>query len=287
MSTTQIEIADAKTRLETDLNSLIELRPLPEIAMRILKTCQQENANVISLVKLVECDAAVSSRVLAFVNTSMFGYSREVSSINQAVVVLGMKQLSQLAVSVATESVFSEGENAMDARARLYQHSLGCATIGRLLANITGSAVDSSEAFLAGMLHDIGKLVLLDVAPNGYTELQTQYAGNCLVDIEQQVFGIDHAMLGSKLGRIWGLPAQVNHAIASHHCQLEPSRDSLVSITALANELAKHWGVGQDASETCCGVTLRWLESTGFDESKALEIEALENFEELKSLLAT
>ena len=282
----QTEIAEAKAKLETQVEDLVKLRPLPAIASRIMTACGEEETDVRALVQLVECDPVISSRVLSVVNSSLFGYSREVSSINQAVVVLGLNKLSQLAVSIASESVFSEGEGADQARRKLYDHSLGCAAVSRLLASIGGCEAESGEAFLAGMLHDVGKLLFFDVAPGCYTELQNNELEFCSVELERQTFGIDHSMLGAKIAEVWGLPHPINLAIANHHCELEEASDSLSQITSLANDLARMWGVGQEKCLTISRKMPPWMEECDADALEELQAQALDQFQILKSLLS-
>jgi putative nucleotidyltransferase with HDIG domain len=282
----QSEIAAARVKLETQLDELIQLRPLPAIALRIMKSCREEQTNVRDLVKLVECDATISSHILSVVNSSLYGYSRDISSINQAVVVLGFKSLSDLAVSIASEKVFSEGELAIQPRLRLYEHSLACAAIARLLADRPELETDSGAAFLAGMLHDVGKLVLFDVAPDFYSQIQSSCPKTCTIELEQQAFGIDHTSLGAKFAAAWGLPLQINRAIANHHQAVDESSESLLRITALANQLAKIWGIGQTEDPSQCETTAQWLGSTDPETLEELRAAAGQQFLDLKSLLA-
>ena len=279
------EIADARHRLETQLDELVNLRPLPAIASRIMTACRQEGTDVRELVQLVECDPVISSRVLSVVNSSLFGYSREVSSINQAVVVLGLNKLSQLAVSVASESVFNSGEGTNDARQKLYEHSLGCAAVSRLLASISGCEAESGEAFLAGMLHDVGKLVLFDVAPHGYAQLQENDSELSSVELERQTFGIDHPTLGAKIAETWGLPYQISNAIADHHCEINESTDSLSQLTSLSNELARTWGVGQETCSCRSSKMPKWLAECDPSALEEIQAQALDQFQVLKALL--
>jgi putative nucleotidyltransferase with HDIG domain len=280
------ELDIARQKLATQLEELIQLRPLPATALQIMKACRNEELNVQELIQLVECDAAISSRVLSMVNGSMFGYSREISSIDQAVVVLGFKSLSQMAVSIASQKVFSEGELAVAARTQLYGHSLGCAAVARILANRFGLQSDSGAAFLAGMLHDVGKLVFLDVAPNVYVDMQNQ-PDSRLVEQEQQAFGIDHATVGEKFGELWGLPSAINQAIATHHCKMDETTLPLSRITSLANELAKNWGVGQRECQTECETTLAWMSEQRAESLEDYQAEAARNFHDLKTLLSS
>lgn len=279
------ELDLAKQKLATQLEDLIQLRPLPATAMQIMKACRNQELDVHELIQLVECDAVISARVLSMVNSSMYGYSREIASIDQAVVVLGFKSLSQLAVSIASQQVFSDGELAHDARIQLYNHSLGCAAVARILANLFGRQSDSGAAFLAGMLHDVGKLVFFDVAPIGYLEIYNR-SDVCRVELEQNAFGMDHTSVGERFGELWELPSQINQAIAEHHCPVDETTQPLSRITSLANELAKNWGIGQQECLTECETTLNWISEQSPEELEAVQIEASQNFSELQSLLS-
>ena len=286
-ATAQSELAFAREKLETELDDLVQLRPLPAIALQIMKACREEKVKVVDLVQLVECDAAISARILSIVNSSLYGYSRDVTSIKQAVVVLGFKSLSQLAVSIAAEKVFSEGESAAESRLQIYEHSLGCAAVARLLANEGYIDVDSGSAFLAGMLHDVGKLVFLDVAPNQCLHMQADCHHGDSLQLEQELFGIDHLAVGAKFGDAWGLPDEITSAIGNHHDDVTETCEPILRVTSLANELAKIWGVGQSQEPTQSETTLKWLAEIGPDAVKQLQAQACEQFVELKSLLSS
>lgn len=286
-ATDQSELAIAREKLETGLDELVQLRPLPAIALQIMKACREETVKVVDLVRLVECDAAISSRILSVVNSSLYGYSRDVNSIKQAVVVLGFKSLSQLAVSIAAEKAFSEGESAVEARLRLYEHSLGCAAVARLLSTTGHIEVDSGAAFLAGMLHDVGKLVFFDVAPNHYSQMYADRPQGSSFHLEQELFGIDHLAIGTEFGNVWGLPDEINSAIGNHHNVVTDGCEPILQVTSLANGLTKSWGVGQSQETIQCESTLNWLAATAPDAVEELQAQAHEQFGELKSLLSS
>ena len=278
------EIASARIKLESDLEDLLQLRPLPAIAMQIMKACDKPKTKVLDLVRLIECDAAISSKILSIVNSSTYAYSREINSINQAVVVLGFKNLSQLAVSIASEKVFSEGETAQAPRLKLYDHALACAAVSRLLASQTEIPADPGAAFLAGILHDVGKLIFFDVAPEFYSNLQSNESPEQWIATEQAAFGIDHATVGAKFGSLWGLPSDINLAIANHHC-VGDSCEPVLKVTSLANELAKAWGIGQTEQDVLSESAKAWLSE--LDDEPSLREQAASQFADLKSVLAS
>jgi len=103
---------------------------------------------------------------------------------------------------------------------------------------------------------------------------------------EQNAFGIDHTLVGEKFGELWGLPLQINQAIAEHHRQIDENSNPISRITSLANELAKTWGIGQEASLTECETTLTWMSEQSPETMEEYQAEASQNFFELKSLLS-
>lgn len=281
------ELAEAREKLATDAQAMIELRPLPAIAARVNQACNEQDFNTKALANLVECDPAFTAKILSAVNSSVFGYSREVTSIRQALVVLGRKTIAQLAVCIAAQKVFSSGNVSSHSRLRLYEHSLACASIGRTLAGlINDDELDPSAAFLAGMLHDVGKLIFLDVAPITYSNiLKDNSLNNNSVEIEELNYGTNHTKLGVMFSNSWNLSASICDAIAHHH--QEQSMSPLTQITRFSNQLAKTWGVGQTPATEPCETSLNWLAGTINVPIDEVEAQSVQHFNELKQLLSS
>lgn len=283
----ETELAEARERLADDVQSLVELRPLPAIAARVNEACGEQDFNTKALAELVECDPAFAAKILSAVNSSMFGYSREVSSIRQALVVLGRKTISQLAICIAAQKVFSSGKVSQGSRIQLYEHSLACASVSRTLATlINDDEVDPSAAFLAGMLHDVGKLIFLDVAPNSYSKiLKSQSLEISSVDMEEGYYGTNHTALGVMFCDSWNLSASIRDAIAHHH--EEQGTSPLTQIVRFSNQLSKIWGIGQKTASQDCETTMDWLAGTISVASDEIKAQAVQQFDELTQLLSS
>ncbi len=280
----ETELEEARQILSTDPQSLVELRPLPAIAAKVNEACNDQNFNTRALAELVECDPAFTSKILSVVNSSMFGYSREVSSVQQALVVLGRKTVAQLAVCIAAQKVFSSGKVAKHARVQLYEHSLACASVNRSLANLIDTDVDSGAAFLAGILHDVGKLIFLDVAPQTYPQLlKDRPPETSSVELENEYFGTDHTHLGILFGDSWNLSSAICDSIATHHSK---PTCALSQITIHANLLTKFWGIGQSPDPAPCDEAQEWLADNIKGSPEVVMTTAKEQFEELKKLLS-
>ena len=127
-----------------------EIRPFPDAVSRLLSAIKDPNANAKTFENIVESDVALSTRVLKMVNSPLYGFSNEVHSIRQAVTLLGQKPLKNLALTYAGAAIISGDSKTKDHYEALWNHSLGCATVARIMANSVTS-VDSDDAFLAGI----------------------------------------------------------------------------------------------------------------------------------------
>ena len=116
------------------LDKLPQLRPFPVVASRVLAVCNAEDADVMELAEVMQCDPAMSLRLLQIANSAKYGYCGSIATVEQAIVVLGFRAVRNLALSVSAQAVFNEGKTAGQARQKLWQHSLACAAVARQLA---------------------------------------------------------------------------------------------------------------------------------------------------------
>jgi putative nucleotidyltransferase with HDIG domain len=225
------------------LESHLELRPFPACASRILATCDDPHVNPRDISHIIQCDPAVSLRLLQVANSSMYGFAGEIRSIDHAIVVLGLRAVRSLAVAAAAADLFAMGESAQAARQNLWLHSLACGAVAGAVARCVGVATD--EAFLGGIIHDVGKLVFFDVVPDQYATLQEQVDSTNIVAHETSAFGVDHSHLGLRCAENWGLPLELNAAIGFHH---EPESATLAAqlaaVVCVANSLTRVWSLG-------------------------------------------
>ena len=262
------ELEFARQKLSGDLTDVLNLRPMPALALRITEACQDQQANLRSIIELIQCEPNIAAKILSVVNSPIYGYSREINSLDQAVVVLGFKKLSELAVSIASKQIFEQdapsngpGSDTQGARMELYEHCLAAATLLRVLAQQPGSPVDPATAFLACMLHDVGKLFFFDLAPETYSRMHPPAEDTTSVAQELEVFGKTHAELGMHFAIVSGLPSAIHGAIEHHHDSDNVERSELAAMTDLANSLSKAWAMGPPSS---CGpneVVQQWLTS--------------------------
>lgn len=226
------------------LFELVERMPtFSQSVLRILEITSTGEAAPKELVRLVEHDPILTMKVLKLVNSAYFGLGRQVTSIKQGVVYVGVNTVKHLAITIAAIGSLPR-ENAagfdMDA---FWTHSLVTGAAARLIAQRRGvPRNDSTEYFIAGLLHDIGQVVLAHGMPDDYGKVlvAARERQAPLITLEREVLGTDHAETGSLLGTHWKLPTSFIDTIANHHDATgEKPLSPLCMAVFAANQVAK------------------------------------------------
>ena len=219
----------------------------PHTYMRMSEELRKIEPSIEILSDIVRTDTAISVKILQMVNSAFFGIGQPIDDIGQATVFMGVENLKSLAliVGISNESFSSiNHEFALD----LYtDHSVQVGSVSQELAKDIGlSRKDYQAAFTAGLLHDIGKLVMATHFSKSYSEVQEfrmQYPDTeDTQDMESDIFGLNHADIGAALIGIWGLPPSIVNAVAYHHKPQEDTEPyvSLSTIVHIANALVLH-----------------------------------------------
>ena len=248
-----------KTPTETVAEALAsehEIRPFPDSINRLIEAMKRPDSDAQTLADIIEVDIAFSTKILKLVNSPVYGIANHVRSVRQAATILGHKSLKNLALSYAGSQIISGEGNAKKERAALWEHSLGCATVARNLAEIVPS-VNTDDAFLAGVFHDIGKLFFLEVIPEEYASLEAiSTGGEALLQQENELCECTHTLAGRKLTVSWPLPDAVKAAINYHpNPEGDTEDDGLTKLVNVSNGLARSAGIGSKHSE--CAEALR------------------------------
>lgn len=228
---------DAKALVE-DVQGLVSL---PEVAMKINDMVDDPEVTIEDIGKLISQDPALTVRVLGIANSPYYGFSSEISTISRAVTVLGTKQIRDVVLSTAVTNAFDGIPIDLISVDDFWYHSVYCGLLAQELANIHNPPQGES-IFVAGLLHDIGHLVMLNKIPQLMQDaLLITLQGECdtLIEAERQVIGSDHVEVGAELARTWHLPAYLVTCIEYHH---DPSRatefQQEVALVHIANAVA-------------------------------------------------
>ena len=215
---------------------LTALPSLPHIYVELLEELESDDASIERIGNKIGSDVAMTARILQLVNSSFFGLPQKVSSASHAVSLLGLNIIRPLALTANTFTQFSEPDIAGFDLNQLTQHSLAVATTARRIAESeSNDAQTVDDAFTAGMLHDIGKLVLATNLSSEYAEaidLATREK-KPLWKAETCVFGASHAEVGAHLLGLWGLPVPIVEAVALHHRPTAASDRRFCPLTAV------------------------------------------------------
>ena len=211
--------------------------------VRILELTADINASPKDLVRLVEHDPILTMRVLRLVNSAYFGLSRQVTSIKQGVVYIGVNSIRHLAISIAAIGALPRRNDAGFDMNEFWSHSLITATVAKLLALQRGiPKSEGTRFFIAGLLHDIGQVVFAQFVPKEYRPvlIRARETRGPLTEVEENAMGITHAEVGAVLAEYWKLPEEFVTAIRQHHTPSEVETiDTLNTVVYVASQVAK------------------------------------------------
>jgi putative nucleotidyltransferase with HDIG domain len=223
--------------------------PIPQIALKIIRMIREQEYAMDEMAKTISQDQVISAKIISLCNSSFFNMKEPITSIERALILLGEKQLLQLVLSAALDDFFPKTEQGYSlCKGGLYKHALGTAMAAEKLAHFTGYK-SPDLAFTAGLLHDIGKVVLdqyiAPIYPLFYRK--TQEEATHLIEAEEEIFGISHPRMGGWLADRWDLPEELVDTIRFHH---EPDKSTLSrelnTVIYLADVLISSFMVGQE-----------------------------------------
>ena len=231
-----------KLSISALLASADKLPSLPEICLRASEQLEDESVKVQQIGETVQNDAAISSRILRMVNSAYYGLPHHVSSIAQAVQLLGRQRLKQILIGSVLSSVFRRRPGVDFPAQEFWQHSIKTAIIARKLAENIEEIAEPESLFTAGILHDIGQLIMLDKAFEAMS-MARQLATSqriSILEAETQITGVNHAEVGEALIRHWGLPEVLSESVAEHHSAEHHGKHAAAAhVLYLANRLAE------------------------------------------------
>ena len=201
--------------------ALLSLPPFPAIALRVLQLLDRETVGIKELVELIRSDPVFCSNLLVMANSALFAFRSEIKSIQQATALLGLQRVKALALTVGIKVYLMD---AVDIPAVLgsWRHSVACALVAEYLAKV--SLLEKEIPYVAGMIHDIGRLAIALVNPQLYAEFlnEAEEAPFDVLQRERELFGIDHCEAGALLVKAWKLPQEFEDVARHHHGHPEP-----------------------------------------------------------------
>ena len=229
------------------LDEIDDLPVVPAVAMRVLQFAQSDSGGAAELAAILSTDPALSAKLIKISNSAYYGFTRHFGTVREAVIVLGFKQVRQVAVAASIVDAFKKPRSPADGfdLNLFWGHSLTVAIISEFAAR-KFNAGSPADAFTAGILHDIGRLALRLARPYEFSRALefARTTGEPLRDIEPRETGYDHDDVGYALAERWNFPGFLADAIGSHHDPaLDTATHGLSAVIAMADQLALHFGV--------------------------------------------
>lgn len=244
MSTTTVNPNTAQV-IKVALSKIGDIATLPEITMRIITVVDDPKSTARDLHNIIKNDPALASRILKVVNSAFYGLPGQVSEIDRAIVLLGLSAVKNIAISASISRLFTSERISDRFTARdIWKHSVAVGVATRQLCCHIGKRPFAEEAFLAGLIHDLGLLVERQAYPDGLAEVirECTNSGRSLHELEQEIIGADHQALGSALAAKWKFPRVLQTVLGYHHKidNLGPDHRLLPVMTYIADTLCCH-----------------------------------------------
>lgn len=260
------EKAEENRVLDKVLIRADDLPTIPSIAWQILQVTNDERSSAGDLSKILHVDQSLASRVLKVANSPMYSVRGKISSIQQAVVLLGFREIRSIALAMSVFNAFHvRSAGAYFNRHKFWEHSLFTGVAARIMAKKYRQ--DENEAFIGGLIHDIGKVVFDRYLPKTFAKVINRVdKDRCTMEeAELEEFGFTHSTMGMKLLEKWNFPGKIAEVVGLHHAPWQAeSFQAVTSLTYLANILCKINGYSSYVSERVPTLD-EFLESRGAD----------------------
>lgn len=223
------------------IKELTSLPALPATVSRVQEAMGDLTIAPRDVAKIIAQDPPIATKVLSVANSPAYGFASQVETIELAVALLGLRETYAIVLSAAVLDLFEVGKR-FDYK-RFWEESMNAAAASRIIAQSCGND-ETGGAFTAGLLHDIGRIALLETVPNLYARVSSDLVANELIQAEQDVVGLSHTEAGYELAIYWNLPSTIALPIRYHHQPLEAEVcKEQVAIVALAERWTRHPGI--------------------------------------------
>ena len=271
------------------VSGFLHLASLPAVVIRVNEILDSPNFSAADVGDVLSKDPAMSVRLLKIVNSPFYGFTSSIDTISRAITIIGIEDLRDIIFSSSVATIFKGVPNDLVDMETFWRHSIYCAVIARLLAGHL-QLPNRERYFLAGLLHDIGTLVIYHRLPELAREALSQVKFNDaeLTSAERQLLGFDHAQVGAELLRSWRLPENLITAVEYHHeADYSSDHHTEVQITYLANCIANNTPHARSSDTNHPALdSLSWtLPGLSLDILRQTMIEAEEQFEQTLLML--
>ncbi|HVK93346.1 MAG TPA: HDOD domain-containing protein [Noviherbaspirillum sp.] len=223
--------------LDDVVRDIRDLPSLPPIVIELINSFEQADVSIAAVADKVSRDQALAAKTLRLANSSFYGLQHKVRTIPQAITVLGFDSIRALITSAGIIDNFSGGEHDTFDFRMFWRHAVGTALCAKMLARALN--LNQDYAFMSGLLHDIGKLVLVTRFPQLYAlTIAHRNTHDCyMLEAERATLGLDHPTVGKALAEYWKFPPLIQRAIANHHMPAMQDLGDIPSVVHVANAI--------------------------------------------------
>lgn len=249
-----------------------DIATLPEVTTKIIAVVDDPKSTARDLHNIVKNDPALATKILKVVNSAFYGLPGQVSDLDRAIILLGLSAVKNIAISASISRLFTTARISDNYSARdIWKHSIAVAVATRQFCAVIGKKSHAEEAFLAGLIHDLGLLVERQAYPEELAEVirTARKGGRPFCDIEQERIGVDHQVLGMALATKWKFPRGLQTVIGYHHrvANLAEDTRTLPTLVYIADVMCCHEGIGFPLTAAGQPLEDTLLASVGLDEA--------------------
>ncbi len=276
--------------VEEIIGTIKELPPFPSVAAQALKILEDPGAGVDDVIAIVEYDQSITANVLKICNSAYYGLTREVHSLREGLVLLGNAQLKNILLTGAAVKFLGQDNQGYDlARGDLWKHAVAAGILARIISRrVCGG--EPASLFTAALLHDIGKVALNAFVHEYFEQIMAlvDAGSHSFLEAETEIFGTNHAEIGSKIAESWDFPADIVAAIALHHKPEDAADDDPITrIIHLANVITLSVGIGVGADGLSCRGKEAVMKRFGLGpkDLQAIIVEFYDEFNKVRDIL--
>lgn len=260
-----------KLNIEYIVSKVDDMKVLPEIINKIIALTDDPDSTVQDMEKAILKDSVLTTKILRLANSAYYGYARNISTISRAAVLLGFQAIKSLALASTMRTYLTDELKGYSLeKNQLWTQSQTCAIVSRFIAKQI-KYPNPEEAYIAGLLRDIGKTILNQHMEKEYADVlsKIEMHNMSFLDAEGEVLGFNHAEIGEKVAEKWNLPKALVDAIGHHHTPEQSNVNPLlVSIVHIADAITMMMGVGLGVDGLAYNLSPMAIETIGLNESQ-------------------